>query len=161
MRSEVIKKLIRESIKKNSLTKDRPFFHYCYAIYKNKVISFGKSEPTKTHPSLYKIAIKLQIEKFINYPYPHAEYSMIHNLNKLDINFKNIQVLVLRINRHGIPMLSKPCINCLKLIEQFNPSFVWYSEIFDKKNAKLIVSNLLNDKIEIQMTKTKKGLVVL
>ena len=157
MQTNIIRKLLKRAIAQNLLSTDRPFFHYAFALRKNRVVATGKSNPEKTNAELHRVARKLQIEKFINYPYPHAEYAMFSQLNKLEIPYKNLEILVLRINRHGEPMHSKPCIHCMKFMTKFNPSLVWYSDFFDKNNAKLILSNLLHDKIELQLTKSKKG----
>jgi hypothetical protein len=157
MQTNVIRKLLNRAIAQNFLSTDRPFFHYAFALKKNRLVATGKSNPEKTDAKLHREAKKLQVEKFINYPYPHAEYSMMAQLNKMSLSYKNLEILVLRINRHGMPMHSKPCIDCMKFMTKFNPSLVWYSDFFDKNNAKLTLSNLLHDKIELQLTKLKKG----
>lgn len=57
----------------------------------------------------------------------HAEDVLIQKLNKLNafIRFKNITILVIRINKLGISM-AKPCQKCSKLLKNY-PVKILYS----------------------------------
>ncbi len=57
----------------------------------------------------------------------HAEEVIIYKLNKLKAfnRFKNITILVIRVNARGITM-SKPCKKCQTLLKQY-PISVLYS----------------------------------
>lgn len=58
----------------------------------------------------------------------HAEEVLLLKLHKLKAfdRFRNITILVIRINSHGISM-AKPCKNCRKLLERHNIN-VLYSD---------------------------------
>ncbi len=57
----------------------------------------------------------------------HAEENLIHKLNKLKAfeRFKNITILIIRINIFGISM-AKPCWKCQKFLKQY-PVHILYS----------------------------------
>jgi len=71
---------------------------------------------------------KFNISTYKEYPYPHAESHLISKLldryNSIDSNWK---IVVLRINREGRILMSKPCDNCQKILDAVDLSQIYYS----------------------------------
>jgi len=68
------------------------------------------------------------VRAYIDYPYSHAESHLVCQLldryNKIE-NYWTM--VVLRINRPGKILLSKPCDNCQKIIDSVGFSKVFWS----------------------------------
>lgn len=125
-------KIIHKTIKKsynswqpNSLIR---CYHYAAAFDGNKLICFSQNNPIKTHTKAYKIGARFNLPKYIEFPYVHAESHLISNLldryNHIDTNWT---ICVMRINRLGLILNSKPCSNCDKLLNAVGLHNVWYS----------------------------------
>lgn len=57
----------------------------------------------------------------------HAESRVITKSIHYNIDFKHSTLVVVRVNRKGRLMLSRPCPSCTKLIEKFEIPRVYYS----------------------------------
>lgn len=103
-------------------------YHYAAAFDGNKMIAFAKNNPIKFDAKAYKIGEMFNIETYKEYPYPHAESHLVSKLldryNTIDPSWK---IVVLRINREGRLLLSKPCNNCQKILDALNLKNVYYS----------------------------------
>lgn len=92
------------------------------------MICFTQNNPVKTHARAYRIGEQFNLPKYKEYPYVHAESHLISKLldmyNTIDSNWT---ICVLRINRKGLLLGSKPCINCDKLLSAVGLSTIFYS----------------------------------
>jgi hypothetical protein len=65
----------------------------------------------------------------LEYPYVHSESHLISKLldryNSIDPNWS---VCVLRINRQGLILGSKPCVNCSKLLNAVGLTNIYHSD---------------------------------
>jgi hypothetical protein len=103
-------------------------YHYAAAFDGNKMICFTQNNPIKTHARAYRIGEQFNLPKYKEYPFIHAESHLISKLldmyNTIDPNWT---VCILRINRQGIILGSKPCVNCDKLLNVVGLSDIYYS----------------------------------
>jgi len=103
-------------------------YHYCAAFNGNKMICFTKNNPIKTNAKAHRIGEKFNIPKYIEYPYAHAESHLVSKLlDKYNTIDSNWSICVLRINRKGLILGSKPCINCSKILNVVGLTDVYYS----------------------------------
>jgi tRNA(Arg) A34 adenosine deaminase TadA len=100
------------------------------------MICFTQNNPIKTNARAYRIGEKFNLPKYKEFPFVHAESHLISklldNYNTIDPNWT---VCVLRINRKGLILGSRPCCNCLKLLLCLDVKNIYYSTnegCFDK-----------------------------
>jgi len=93
------------------------------------MICFTQNNPIKTHTGAYRIGEDFNLDKYKEFPYYHSESRLIsdllENYNRIDPNWT---VVVMRINRCGIILGSKPCKNCNKLLDAVGLHNVYYSQ---------------------------------
>lgn len=103
-------------------------YHYAAAFDGNKMICFSKNNPIKTNARAYRIGEQFNLPKYKEFPFVHAESHLISKLldiyNTIDTNWS---IVVLRINRRGLVLGSKPCENCTKLLSAVGLEEVYYS----------------------------------
>lgn len=103
-------------------------YHYCSVFDGTKMICFTKNNPVKTHTGAYRIGEDFNLPKYKEHPFYHAESRIISKLldmyNTIDLNWS---VVVMRINRKGLILGSKPCENCSKLLNAVGLSTIYYS----------------------------------
>lgn len=92
------------------------------------MICFTQNNPIKTHAGAYRIGQNFNLPKYKEYPHYHAESHLISKLldtyNTIDSNWT---ICVLRINRKGLILGSKPCSNCEKLLNAVGLTDIYYS----------------------------------
>jgi tRNA(Arg) A34 adenosine deaminase TadA len=126
-------KIIQKTIKKayenwnpNSLIR---CYHYCSAFDGTRMIEFAQNNPIKMSTTAFRIGKRFNIPKYLEYPYVHSESHLISKLldryNSIDPNWS---ICVLRINRQGLILGSKPCVNCSKLLSAVGLNEVYYSD---------------------------------
>jgi hypothetical protein len=103
-------------------------YHYAAAFDGNKMICFAQNNPIKTHAGAYRIGEDFNLPKYKEFPYYHSES---HLISKLLDNYNTINpnwtICVLRINRKGLILGSKPCCNCDKILNAVGLTQVYYS----------------------------------
>lgn len=130
-------RLLRQEWKQD---KSRASFHYAFAIRKSRVVAFGKNNLFDASKKALKIGRSLNIDKWKEYPYIHAECDVICQLDgRYDKN--ELIILSLRINRTGQFRLAKPCVNCQKTLNILGYNNVWWSLSSDDKSNRLILTN--------------------
>lgn len=127
-------------------------YHYAAAFQGNKMICFTKNNPIKTNTRAYRIGEQFNLPKYIEYPYVHAES---HLISKLLDQYNTIRsdwtLCVLRINRKGLILGSKPCENCNKLLSAVGLKDIYYST--DGGNFSDSIGNLITvDELTMPMT---------
>ena len=147
-------KILKQTIKKayanwnpNPLVR---CYHYAAAFDGNKMICFTKNNPIKTNAKAHRIGEQFNIPKYIEYPYVHAESHLISKLldmyNVIDSNWT---ICVMRINRKGLILGSKPCENCNKLLNAVGLSDIYYS--LDNGNFSDGKENIVVDELTLPM----------
>ena len=125
---KIIIKTIRKAYQNWSPTRLIRCYHYAAAFDGTKLIAFTQNNPIKTHAGAYRIGESFNLPKYKEHPFYHAESHLISQLldryNTIDSNWS---VVVMRINRKGIILGSKPCENCDKLLNSVGLTDVYYS----------------------------------
>lgn len=92
------------------------------------MICFTANNPIKTNAKAYRIGEQFNLPKYIEYPFVHAESHLISRLLDIyDTIDSNWSIVVLRINRKGLMLGSKPCENCTKLLSAVGLNDIFYS----------------------------------
>ena len=65
----------------------RPFYHYAFAIRKNRILAIGKNNPIMTSAKAYRLAKRFNIEHWQKYPFLHAEADLLLKLDELKAYF--------------------------------------------------------------------------
>jgi hypothetical protein len=138
MKTHIIYKCAQILVKDWAGDKSRPTFHYTFAVRKNKILTIGKAQPDNPSIIVSRLAKIYKIEKWIQYPYFHSESNLIAKIDPKYLN-KQLEILNLRINRHGKFRFCKPCINCQKLLDHYNIHKVSWSTNLPEDDHKIIM----------------------
>lgn len=125
-------KIIHKTIKKSfQHWKPNPLircYHFASAFDGQKMISFTQNNPIKTHARAYRIGEQFNLPKYKEYPFVHAESHLVSKLlDRYNTISSNWSVVVMRINRKGLILGSKPCENCSKILNAVGLSNIYYS----------------------------------
>ena len=125
---KIISKTIRKAYQNWNPTRLIRCYHYSAAFNGSKLIAFTQNNPIKTHTGAYRIGEDFNLPKYKEHPFYHAESRLISQLldryNTIDPNWT---ICVLRINRKGLILGSKPCENCSKLLNAVGLNDIYYS----------------------------------
>jgi len=125
---KIINKTIRKAYQNWTPCKEIRCWHYSACFDGTKMICFTQNNPIKTHTGAYRIGEDFNLSKYKEYPYYHSESRLISQLlDKYNTIDPNWSVVVLRINRKGLILGSKPCENCDKLLNAVGLNTVYYS----------------------------------
>jgi deoxycytidylate deaminase len=125
MKPQIVKKCVQLMMQDWNNDKKRAFYHYAFAIRKNRIIEMGKNDPIMTSAKAYRLAKKFNILHWQKYPFLHAEADLLIKLDEKYYN-KKTTILSLKINRHGKFRLAKPCCKCeIALIRSNLTNVVW------------------------------------
>jgi len=111
----MIKRLFYNEAFNQALKSDMNFNHGCVVVYRGKII--GKGYNTYINFNCYdKVSL-------------HAEVSAINNaLKKISPQeLKKCELIVIRVNKTGECLNSKPCSNCASYIDKFCIKKVFHS----------------------------------
>lgn len=140
MKESIIHRCLKLLLRDWKRDQSRASFHYAFAIKKNKIIAIGKNKPENPSIKAQNLANEYNIKKWKEFPYLHAESDLITKINKDDIN-RHLDILSLRINRHGEFRLAKPCINCQSLLDQLDINKIhWSCTSPEHKKTNLILN---------------------
>jgi hypothetical protein len=140
MEELAIKRALRIMFQEWKQDNSRASFHYAFALRKSKVIAIGKNNISDGSQTALKIGRSLNINKWKEYPYLHAECDVISQI-KDKYHPKEIIIISLRINRIGQFRLAKPCQHCQKVLDILGYYNVWWSLTNEDKSGNLILSN--------------------
>jgi hypothetical protein len=108
-------------------------YHFAIAFDGNKPVAISQNNPIKVNAKALKIGEHFNIRTYIEYPFLHAETNLVCNLwQKFGHIDSSLDIVVLRINRQGKLMGSKPCENCQQVLDKVNLTSIFWSEN-DKK----------------------------
>ena len=126
---KIIQKTIRKAYQNWIPCKEIRCWHYCSAFDGTKMIGFAQNNTLKTHTGAYRIGENFNLPKYKEHPFYHAESHLISQLmdryNTIDPNWT---IVVMRINRRGLILGSKPCENCDKLLKAVGLDNIYYSK---------------------------------
>ena len=92
------------------------------------MICFTQNNPVKTHTGAYKMGEDFNLPKYKQFPFYHSESRLIDKLlSKYNSIDPTLKIVVMRINRCGKILGSKPCVNCDKLLHAVGLDQVYYS----------------------------------
>lgn len=125
---KIIEKTIRKAYQNWSPCKEIRCWHYCGAFDGTKLICFTQNNPIKTHAGAYRIGENFNLPKYKEHPFYHAESHLISKLlDKYNTIDPGWDIVVMRINRRGLILGSKPCENCDKLLNAVGLTNIYYS----------------------------------
>jgi hypothetical protein len=146
---KIITKTIRKAYQNWNPSKSIRCYHYSGCYDGTKLIAFTQNNPVKTHAGAYRIGTDFNLPKYKEFPYYHSESRLISQLldryNTIDSNWS---LVVMRINRRGIILGSKPCENCNKLLNAVGLNNIFYSNddgTFSDNFGKLVFSEDLTN----------------
>jgi len=151
MKEHTIKQCVKILLNDWDNDKSKPRFHYAFAIRKNKIIAIGKNKPEYPSYKVLNLAYTYDIEKWKNYPFFHAESDLITKLPE-EFKPKQLEILSIRINRHGQFRMAKPCKNCQKLLDEIGiQKVMWSCNDSEDKSYDLLLQS--QDKIILHQHK--------
>lgn len=102
-------------------------FHVTFAYHGNKLLAIGQNDYSKLH-RYHKFGKYLSTKSTHKKTYNagiHSEVSALLRLGLSDCD--HITFVNIRIDNNGNPAISKPCLNCNRIIsEQFGYKNFWY-----------------------------------
>lgn len=139
---KILKKAIKLSYARFSPNAYQRRYHFAIAFDNNKPIFIAENNPIKINHKAYKIGKMFNINHYKEYPYSHAESHLVSQLlNRYNTIRSDWSFVVLRINRQGKILMSKPCKNCQKILDAVGINKVYWSidrHTFGIGNEKLI-----------------------
>lgn len=125
---KIIKKAIKISYDRFVPNEYQRRYHFAIAFNVNKPIAVAQNNPIKIDHKAYKIGKQFNINHYQKYPYSHAESHLISQLlDRYNTIRTDLSLVVLRINRQGRILLSKPCDNCQKILDAVGLTKVYWS----------------------------------
>lgn len=103
-------------------------YHYAAAFDNNKMIAFAGNNPINFSAKAFRMGEKFNISTYKKFPFVHAESHLVSKLlDRFDSIDTNWKIVVLRINREGRILLSKPCLNCQKILNVVGLTKIYWS----------------------------------
>lgn len=103
-------------------------YHFAVAFDGSRPIAISQNNPVKVNAKAKRMGEQFNVRTYIDYPYSHAESHLVCQLLDRYNRIENYwTMVVLRINRPGKVLLSKPCDNCQKIIDSVGFSKVFWS----------------------------------
>ena len=128
MSHKIIGKTIKKAYQHWNPCKEIRTYHYAAAFDKSKMIGFAQNNPIKTHTNAYRIGRSLNLSKYKKYQFYNSESHLVSKLlNRYNFIDYNWSIVVMRINREGRILGSKPCNSCQKLLSSVGLSKIFYS----------------------------------
>lgn len=93
--------------------------HFSFILHKRKLVSIGWNNAWYTHPLAKKFGHRFEST--------HSELAAIKNLQYPVSFLDKCRVVNVRVNRHGLVLMSKPCPSCENMLKFFGVKEIWYS----------------------------------
>ncbi len=117
-------------------------FHFAFIYLRNKLISTGVNSYTEC-PKIKKMGEIYNLPNQRKYKFPHAETNAISKIlfSNSNIELSKMSIVCIRLNKKLELQNSKPCSECLTIINSVGINKIYYSS---KKGVKelIIRSNL-------------------
>jgi hypothetical protein len=125
---KIIEKAIKLSYDSFTPNEYQRRYHYAIAFSGNKPILMCENNPIKVNAKAYKMGRLFNIKTYREFPYIHAESHLVSRLmDKYNRINTSLSIVVIRINRQGKILLSKPCSNCQKILDAVGLHKVYWS----------------------------------
>jgi len=125
---KIIKKAIKLSYDRFKPNSYQRRYHFAIAFDVNKPIAIAQNNPIKIDHKAYKMGQRFNIAQYQEYPYSHAESHLISKLlDRYNTICPNWSLVVLRINRQGRLLMSKPCENCQTILDSLGLKKIYWS----------------------------------
>lgn len=101
----------------------------CVAVLKNRIIAASPNK-LKTHPlqKMYDSYREFNCRSELkNMHSLHAEIACLNSLRYQNINYKDIELYIVRIRRDGNFGLARPCVACSQYIKNLGIHKIFYS----------------------------------
>ena len=124
----ILRSLINQSIRAKSILQTGRAFHATIALKGSKVIAIGYNNYTRLHP--YARFGKYASYKTVNYNHViglHSEITCIKQILFRD-DYHKITIVNLRIDNNNKVANAKPCVNCQRVLKQFNFKHIFYTD---------------------------------
>jgi|LakMenE01Jun11ns_1017448.scaffolds.fasta_scaffold9935559_6 hypothetical protein len=152
---ETLMKILDKTIKRSYKSwKPHPLircYHYAAAFDNNKMIAFAGNNPIRFSAKAFKMGERFNISTYKEFPFVHAESHLVSKLlDRYDTIDTNWKIVVVRINREGRILLSKPCKNCQKILDALELYNVFYStneDYFTNNSNDIFYSDLTRSTI--------------
>lgn len=122
----IVDKSLKISLKLIVNAPKQKTWHFAYLYMKNKLISTGVNQPSKTHPFIMKCANRLNLEFCKNFPYIHAEIAAVSKCIGL-YDLSDLKMVVIRLSKRGELRNSKPCRNCHMILSSLGINQIFHS----------------------------------
>ncbi len=106
----------------------RGSYHFALAFSRNTLLAVGVNQPDKVDAKAYRIARRLNLQEKMEYPYCHAEESLIGRLIGIAKLDASLNVVVLRMNKYLNLCESAPCSSCCEVLRAYGLRKVWHSK---------------------------------
>lgn len=123
----ILRSLINQAIRAKSILQTGRAFHATIALKGSKVIAIGYNNYTRLHPCA-KFG-KYASYKTVNYNHViglHSEIACIKQILFRD-DYHKITIVNLRIDNNNQVANAKPCVNCQRVLKQFNFKHIFYT----------------------------------
>ncbi len=103
-------------------------YHFAIAYERSKMIAVGVNVPERTDARALRLAKRLNLPDKVQYPYLHAEESLVARLISLNKLANSLNIVVLRLNKFGEFGQSKPCLNCQTVLRAYGLTRIYWSD---------------------------------
>lgn len=93
--------------------------HFSFVLWKKKIISVGWNNAWRTHPISNKFGHRFNAI--------HSELAAIKNMSRPVSFLKECKLVNIRVNRHGLVLMSKPCGSCENMLKYFGIREIVYT----------------------------------
>ena len=147
---KIIKRAIKLSYARFDPNPYQRRYHFAIAFDNNKPILIAENNPIKIDNKAYKIGKMFNIKKYKEYPYSHAESHLVSQLlDRYNTIRTDWSLVVLRINRQGRILMSKPCENCQRILDAVGLNKVYWSidsNTFGSENGNISLKRAITTK---------------
>lgn len=147
---KIIKRAIRLSYARFDPNPYQRRYHFAIAFDNNKPILIAENNPIKIDNKAFKIGKRFNIKQYKEYPYSHAESHLVSQLlDRYNTIRSDLSLVVLRINRQGRILMSKPCENCQRILDAVGLNKVYWSidsNTFGSENGNISLKRAITTK---------------
>jgi hypothetical protein len=126
--SKIIRKTIKKAYENWEPSPLIRCYHSCAAFDGKKMLGFARNNPIKMNRKAHRIGQQFNIPTYVEHSYPHAESHLVSQLlDRYNVIDPSWSIVVLRINKLGLMLGSKPCDNCAKILSAVGLNDVYWS----------------------------------
>lgn len=106
---------------------DQKYNHFAFMFERNKLISIGQNNMKETSAKALYFGNLFNVKSFQEFSYIHAEIDCISKLWGKRYLSGREKIVVVRLNKHGELLNSKPCSSCSSVLSSIGMNKVWFS----------------------------------